>query len=116
MGELDLERIEEFGFEAQQCRELLSHYQKALASDFHEIQVLWGKKNIEQLLLKLHAFKGMTSLFAKVSMVDFIVKLERDLQDHTSHSAVFMEEAFQALYEKCQNLIAEVRTYLEGIA
>ena len=50
MSELDVERIEEFGFEEQQSLELLSHYQKAVANDFHEMRVLWDEKNIQQLL------------------------------------------------------------------
>jgi len=116
MSELDVERIEEFGFEELQSHELLSHYQKAVANDFHEMQVLWDEKNIQQLLLKLHAYKGMIGLFAKASMVDFIVKLEQDLQHDQFHSVALVEEAFQTLSGKCQNLIAEVSIYLEGIA
>jgi hypothetical protein len=58
----------------------------------------------------------MIGLFAKASMVDFIVKLEQDLQHDQFHSVALVEEAFQTLSGKCQNLIAEVSIYLEGIA
>jgi hypothetical protein len=38
------------------------------------------------------------------------------LQHDQFHSVALVEEAFQTLNGKCQNLIAEVSIYLEGIA
>jgi len=113
MDELDIEKIEEFGFSTEQCNELLKNYQKSILDDCSALKALWQEQDIEQLILKLHAFKGMIGLFAKAEMVDFVVQLERDLRGFKPKALDLLAEQFQILYAKTQNLQIEVNAYLD---
>jgi DNA-binding transcriptional MerR regulator len=116
MDELDIEKIKDFGFSFEQCSEFLKNYQKSTRDDCRDIKVLWHDKNIEQLLLKLHAFKGMVGLFAKTTMIDFVTQLEQEVRKSESHSSELVSKQFEVLYCKCENLQKEVKAYLDECA
>jgi hypothetical protein len=112
MDELDIEKIKDFGFSSDQCSEFLKNFQKSTIDDCGEIKALWHDKNIQQLLLKLHAFKGMIGLFAQAAMVDFVAQLEHELRKSEPHSSQLASKQFEVLYCKCENLKKEIKAYL----
>jgi hypothetical protein len=109
MNELDEERIAEFGFSNQQLVDLLINYQKNITFDCHELIRLLQEDNPEAFLSRLHAFKGMLSLFAKPSLVQTVAQIELDAQDFNSVSLVAKVEQLQ---EKSERLKAQVQAFL----
>ena len=116
MDELDIEKIKDFGFSSDQCSEFLKNFQKSTIDDCGEIKALWHDKNIQQLLLKLHAFKGMIGLFAQAAMVDFVTQLEQEVRQSEPPSSDLVSKQLEVLYCKCENLQKQVKAYLDELA
>ena len=109
MSELDVVRIEEFGFSSPQLVDLLVNYQKNITSDCDDLMRLLQEDSREVFMARLHAFKGMVSLFAKPSLVQSIAQIERDAQ---SFNSSFLMEHVLALQFKSERLKAQVQAYL----
>jgi len=115
MQELDSERIEEFGFTAPQLKELLGNYRDSLWIDFEQILVLSQNKPSQELVSKLHSFKGMVSLFAKPTFVDWVVRTEQATQSSLQLGDSSLVDHLERLKTKLTQLHTEVQTYLDTL-
>ncbi len=109
MSELDVKRIEEFGFSSQQLVDLLINYQKNITTDCDDLLRLLREDSREVFLARLHAFKGMVSLFAKPTLVQSVAQIEKDAQEFNSGFLTLQVEQLQA---KSERLNKEVQAYL----
>jgi len=115
MQELDAERIEEFGFTAPQLKELLSNYRDSLWVDFEQILALSQNDPSQELVSMLHSFKGMVSLFAKPTLVDWVVRSEQAAQSSLQLGDASLVDHLEGLKAKIAQLHTEVQMYLDTL-
>ena len=121
MQALDLERLEEFGFSNEQKLELMSSYQMSILKDFEPLLILCDQGNTAELVTKLHAFKGMVSLFAKPSIVELVANIEKNLHAQPVQPVQPLNpikdtsEKLHQLHIEVQRLHAEVEFHLKSL-
>ncbi len=115
MQALDLERIEDFGFSKEQLLELMGNYQTSILNDFEPLFALCSEGNTVELLSKLHAFKGMLSLFAKPFIVELVAHIEKNLHAQPLNSIKDTYERLHHLHIQVQMLHSEVDVHLKTL-
>jgi HPt (histidine-containing phosphotransfer) domain-containing protein len=115
MQELDSQRLEEFGFTDSQIKELLGQFQSKLQTDFKQLRSLCQSQQQGEFISKLHAFKGMVSLFAKPSLVGDVVSIEMEAHAHQHLDVSDVRQQMLALGTRVERLHMELQSYLDSM-
>jgi HPt (histidine-containing phosphotransfer) domain-containing protein len=115
MQELDSQRLEEFGFTDLHIKELLGQFKSNLQTDFEQLRSLCQSEQVGEFISKLHAFKGMVSLFAKPSLVGDVVSIEMQAHAHQHLGASEIPQQIDALGARVERLHMEVQSYLDSM-
>ncbi len=80
MNDLDVDRLNDFGFEVVQLKVLMAQFIEGLLPDFESLEGKVNEQDWDGAKTAAHSFKGMLSVFASSELVRIVQALEDELK------------------------------------